>query len=140
MTKKKKEKELKPEIREVTSKVSNEDLKNIAIDLKESTHIQPTTDSTDSYFRSVLDKLFDNENVSSKTEYLDVRENFNGTKLEFYATFGNMPYLRDFIKTFETKRISLERKGRKEILMGLQERRQEMEQDRLNNIRNIFNV
>jgi hypothetical protein len=137
---KKEEKPLTPKIDEVGGQIKDEDLKEIARDLKETGFIQPTGSSTDSYFRGVLDKLFDTKEVSSKTEYLNVQENFNGTKLEFYASFGNMPYLRNFMKTFETKRISLERKGRKEILMGLQERKQEMEAERMQNLRNFFNV
>lgn len=137
---KKEEKVLNPKIEEVKGQIDEEDLKEIVKDLKETGIIQASGSSTDSYFRGVLDKLFDTKDVSSKTEYLNVPENFNGTKLEFYASFGNMPYLKNFMKTFETKRISLERKGRKEILMGLQERKQEMEAQRMENLRSFFNV
>lgn len=136
-----KEKELHPTIIEKSSTLNSDELKQIATDIKESTIVTTSDDnSTDSYFRGVLDKLFDRKDVSSKTEYLSVTENFAGAKIEFYARFGNMPYLNNFMNIFETKRISLERKGRKEILMGLQERKQEIENQRMSNLKNLFNV
>lgn len=135
-------KELNPIMTDAeNSQISSEDLKQIAQNLQDTTIIETEQEETsDTYFRAVLDKLFSVTNVSSKTEYLNVKENFAGSKVEFFSSYGNMPYLKKFIEIFEIKRISLERKGRKEILLGLQERRQEIEQQRIENMRSMFNV
>lgn len=74
------------------------------------------------YFIAILNNLLSEKDISMKTEYLNVQENFNAVRLEFLAKYCKMPYLRDFIKMFEKKRVSLERKGRKELVMTLEKR------------------
>lgn len=86
----------------------------------------PKSDA-DSFFRNAVNMLYDTKkDVSAKTEYLNVMENFAGAKLEFLADFCKMPYLRNFLEAWEIKRISLERKGRKEILLALEKRQEEL--------------
>lgn len=138
----KKKKELNPIMeKRSTNNISDNDLKGIAESIKQNTITSKINeDDSDSFYKNVVNKLFDDKDISTKTEYLNVRENFVGAKLEFYAKYGNIPYLKFFIQELETKRVSLERKGRKEILMALQERKQEIEQQRLNNLRGLFGV
>lgn len=99
-----------------------------------STTILNTTNPLDSdtFFKNIVNQLNDKNNISLKTEYLNVTENFVGTKLEFLSKYGNMPYLKEFVNIFEIKRVSLERKGRKELIMALQNRQQEIEQQNKN--------
>jgi hypothetical protein len=83
--------------------------------------------SSDSFFKATVNQLNSPKNIGMKTEYRDVNENFSGAKLHYLGQFCNMPYLKEFVEVFETKRVSLERKGRIEIIKALQERRQEIE-------------
>lgn len=142
MAKKKEDKnKLNPTI--VKSEISQEQqnaLLNIAQDIKNSDVIPKSDDSADSFFREIIKSLNDTDNISTKTEYLNVSENFAGTRLEFYSEFAFMPFLKNFVRTFETKRVSLERKGRKELIMALQEKHQEMKQDKLQNFAKMFDV
>ena len=119
-----KKKELNPVMEEVKGKINDSDLKELlkGIDIIKT----DSKDDADSFFRGVLNNLMNDKNISLKTEYLNVAENFSGAKLEFLSTYGNMPYLSEFIKIFETKRVSLERKSRKEIVMTLEKREQEI--------------
>lgn len=96
---------------------------------------------SDNFYKNVLDTLYNvNENVETKTEYKGVEENFMGAKMEFLGRFTRFPFMRQFINIFERKRISLDRKGREEIILALQERQQEEREERrrdlLNNLRN----
>lgn len=136
----KKEEELKPQITEIQN--SAYDIKEVKglineINNNSMTFNNPMGESSDSFFRNIVKSLDSKQNITMNTEYLDVNENFAGTKLEFLAKYGNMPYLSEFISFFEQKRVSLERKGRKEKLMALQERRQEIEQERLKALTNM---
>lgn len=86
-----------------------------------------SNDSSDSFFKSTVRELNSPKNISMKTEYRNVQENFAGAKLSYLGEFYNIPGLPEFMVLFETKRVSLERKGRIEIIKALQERRQEIE-------------
>lgn len=97
-------------------------------------------ETSDSYFRSVLRELFSSANIEQKTEYTTIQENFTGAKLSFLARYGHIPLLGEFVETFERKRVSFDRKGRKEIVMALAERKQEMENDRLTKLRGLFGI
>lgn len=138
----KKQIELKPVAEEKGNlNVNIEELKNIAQQFENSTIVASDEDSdTETFYKNVLNKLFDDENVSTKTEYIDLRENFAGSKLEFLSGVGNIPYLKSFIKIFEQKRISYQRKGRKELLKALQSRSEEVEKERMHNLKNLFGV
>lgn len=93
----------------------------------------------ESFFTEVLKQLLQPDNISLKTEYLNVNENFAGVRLDFMAKYGGMPYLRDFINIFEQKRVSLERKSRKELVMVLEQReREQIRQQNLQAQRNMF--
>ena len=139
---KKKKKELNPQITEVGDQGSSEELKQIALDIEKSTDINTFNqgDSSETFFKNVVGKLFDDKNISAKTEYIGVRENFMGSKLTFLSKHCNLPFLEQFINVFEEKRISLDRKGRKEILMALQERRQEQQAQQFNQMRGMFGL
>lgn len=109
----------------------NESDDNIIIDKK---------NDTESFFKELVTSMNDVKNISMKTEYINISENFNGAKLEFLAIYGNMPYLRNFITIFEKKRVSLQRKGRKEDVMILQKREEEIQKEKLQNLNNMFNI
>jgi len=138
---KKKEIKLKPKMTEEKAVVNLQDLKQIAENIKNSTHIETTDKKSDSdtFFRSILTQLFDTtQNVSAKTEYISLGENFTGAKLEYLSTLGNIPYLKEFINIFEIKRISYLRKGRQEIILALKEREQEVRQQQINQMAGMF--
>ena len=97
-------------------------------------------DKDKNIFVKVVQDMNDPKNISMKTEYLSVRENFAGVKLEFLARYGNMPYLDGFVETFETKRVSLHRKGRQEDVLILQERRAEEQRTKLEDFAKLFNA
>lgn len=107
-------------------------------EIKKSTIFETSNEDGDSFFKGVINHLMNiKNNVSTKTEYLSVNENFTGTKLQFLADCGNIPYLKEFMTIFETKRISLERKGRKELLIALKERQQELERERAEKLNSL---
>lgn len=97
-------------------------------------------EDSDSYFRSILKELFSSNNIEQKTEYIDTIENFVGAKLSFLSRHGHIPLLGEFIDTFERKRVSLDRKGRKEIVMSLEKRQEEIESNRLKNVRGLLGI
>lgn len=141
MTKKQK-KELSPKIEEMKGNIDNKELMEIGQELKNYALAKDIKqdDSADTFFRNVVQSLYSRKDISTKTEYLNVIENYIGTKLDFLSLYGNMPFLNKFINIFETKRVSLNRKGRQEIIMALQEKRQEEMQQRTNNLKNIFGI
>lgn len=107
-------------------------------ELQETEILETGKKDSESFFKSVLDQLMNLNDMSTKTEYLNVNENFAGAKLHFLAKHGNIPYLLDFINIFEQKRVSLQRKGRKEILIALKERQQEIERERQVNVNKLM--
>lgn len=137
---KKQKKELSPQITEETGVISDETLKLLAENIDKSIVVPESNKNSETFFKEVVNAMNKEENISMKTEYLGVRENFTGTKLEFLALMGNMPYLKRFVKIFETKRVSLGRKGRKEDVMILQERNAEIQREKQTDFANLFNV
>lgn len=83
-----------------------------------------------SFFRKIIDNLFSPNNVSAKTEYVSGEENLYASMLEFVAVYGDVPAIKEFIRIFETKRISLKRQGRIEIIKALEKRQEEMDYQR----------
>lgn len=88
------------------------------------------TDSSNSFFRKVIDALFSRKNVGSKTEYISLRETFLGAKLEFMGSYGSMPYTAGFLHHLENKRISYKRKGRIEVVRTMERREEEYQDER----------
>jgi hypothetical protein len=132
----KNKKVLDPQIRQMESVKSNPVILNESDFVK----LESTGSNSDSFFKWIINALFSKENISLKTEYLNVNENFIGSKLEFLSKYGNMPYLNEFLDIFETKRVSLGRKGRKEILMALQKREEEIQQEKIRNLRGALGM
>lgn len=127
----KKEKQLNPIISKTGKKIDDKGKKEMLLIAERIESLKKeysgNDDDINSFFVAVINKLFDTKDISLKTEYLNVGENFAGTRLEFYSKYANMPYLANFIEIFEKKRVSLERKGRKEIVMSLKDREQEIQ-------------
>lgn len=105
-----------------------------------STDSQSIMNDDGGFLKTVLKNFFDKKDISMKTEYLNVSENYIGTKLQFMSEQLNMPYMGKFIEIFEIKRVSLERKGRKEILMLGKEMEQEDREQRMNQVRRMFGL
>lgn len=136
----KKEEKLNPEIERVNVDVNTEELKVLAQEMQSTIVSSKNDNDSDTYFRNIVNSLDDRKKISTNTEYLSVQENFTGTKLEFLSQFAYMPFLKNFVEIFETKRVSLERKGRIEKIKALQERQQELKTERLQNLANVFGV
>lgn len=120
----KKKKELTPEAIEHKSELEIEELKKLAENI-DKFDFEPEKKDSETFYKIAIKELFNNENVEQKTEWLNPLEVFEATKLQFLGDYGNIPILKDFISGLERKRISLNRKGREEIILSLQERRQE---------------
>lgn len=102
---------------------------------------QPDGLNSDNFFRAVIQEMMSEKNISLKTEYVNVNENFAGAKLEFLAKQGNMPYLKDFINILEIKRVSLERKSRIELIKAFEKRDEEVAaQQRVNMLKQVLGV
>ena len=132
-------KELNPEIVESKAGLSNEELNLMSKAIESGTVVLDDKEDK-SIFKAVITGLNSVKNISMKTEYLNVRENYTGVKLEFMAKMGNMPYLDTFVKIFETKRVSYQRKGRQEDVMIMQERHREEERDKSKELAKMFGI
>lgn len=137
----KKEKVLNPIIEEKKNfNIPNtEKLKEL---LKNESDIITTDKNTsDNFFRAVIDKMFNSDDIELKTEYVSLNENFSGAKLEFLAKYGNMPYLHDFLNILERKRVSLGRKSRIELIKVFEKRDEEINsQNRLQNVKELLGI
>lgn len=78
-------------------------------------------------FTEGLKHLMSPKDIELKTEYDGKNENFAGIKLTYLSIFGNMPQLNVFVNILEKKRVSLDRKGRKEVMMSLEKREKEVQ-------------
>lgn len=117
---------LLPEIKHSSSSIDINEFREIAENMQDNMEVDGFRDSSDSFFREVVKSLSDPKNISLKTEYLDVEENYDGARLEFMSKWAGMSYLHDFIKTLEIKRVSLERKGRIELIRTMEKRDEEL--------------
>jgi hypothetical protein len=96
---------------------------------------------SDNFFRAVIMELLSDKNISLKTEYLSVNENFAGAKLEFLSKYANMPELSVFLKTLETKRVSLNRKSRIELIKAFDKRDEEVDaQNRIRDFKTMLGM
>ena len=94
--------------------------------------IDTSQESTDTFFSNVLDKLFSDKDIDMKTEYPDEETIFASSKATFISKIANVSLIGKFIEQYERKLVSKGRKGRMDIILGLQ-RRQEEEQAKLMN-------
>lgn len=139
--KKKKTIQINPEIIDNTK--GSQDFEDLEKEMLEDDSIEfeeKKDDSADSFFKAVVNNLMSPENISMKTEYKSVQENFSGSKIDFLSTFANMPYLATFLKSWELKRVSLERKGRIELIKALEKREQEIQAQKQDNLRTMFGI
>ena len=100
-----KKKELQPIIEEKKADINQAELKQISEQLQRSVVTSSATDDTDTFYKNIVNHLYDKTDIETKTEYLNITENFTGTKLSFLAKFGNMPYLEKFVEIFESSNI-----------------------------------
>lgn len=136
---KKKEKELNPKA------VEN---KNISFDILALKELKdtvtefnievPKDDKQETFYKLAINKLFDNEDIETKTEYLSSGEVFVGAKLQILGEYGEIPMLSQFITKRERKMVSHKRKGREEIILALQERREEIIEQRRNDMLDMY--
>lgn len=138
--KKMKEEAIKPSMVEFKGDSNTlKSLKELGTDIKNNL-VNVNTSDDKNYYKQVVDKLFDNKDIELKTEYLSPPENFLGAKLSFLGNYGDIPFLCDFVETFERKRVSLMRKGRQEIIMALHERRREEQEEKQRNLMSMFGM
>lgn len=85
------------------------------------------TDGTpDSFFKNVIDKLFNDENVSLKTEYENEDSVFCGAKLDFLTSECGFKFGTKFLPLREKKMISHKRQSRREIVATMWEKKEEI--------------
>lgn len=139
---KKQEIEINPEIIDYTNQSQDfEELEKEMLNEEEGIELEEEYENNaDSFFRAVVNNLMSPDNISMKTEYKNVQENFSGAKIEFLSKFANMPYMKTFLTSWELKRVSLERKGRIELIKALEKREQEIQQSKVDSLKNMFGV
>lgn len=121
------EQEKNSEIEEAKTNVNIDKVKNIYnSNLME---LSDKNNDSESLFASVVEDLRSPVNLSAKTEFMDNKEVFVISKMDFLGNAFDFPALRKFTQIFKYNRISLQRKGRKEIIMAMTERRQEIERE-----------
>lgn len=141
MSKNKEKESLNPEIVESEPiEIDKGELMKVAENLQNAVVIPQQEDTADNFFRGLVKSLDSPDTISTNTEYLSIPENFTGTKLEFLSQFAYMPFLKNFVAIFETKRVSLQRKGRIEKIKAIQERQQELKMERLQNFSRLFDI
>lgn len=139
----KKQKKKKQELNPVIQDFRN--LNPYKVNLEEG-DIEKETDSSsiedsDTYFRAVLGELFSKKNISSKTEYVNQKENFVGSKIDFLSDYLGLPEYHTFLEHWEFKRVSLNRGGRQEIVMGLEKRNEDIQTVQAKeNLKKIFGI
>lgn len=79
----------------------------------------------DTYFKKVLEEFMSEKNISLKTEYTSVDEQFTATKLGYMINEGGFKFMQVFLPFWKRDRVSLLRKAREEIVMALWERQKE---------------
>jgi hypothetical protein len=122
----KKEKELNPiAIKNDKFNIDFNKLKIMSENINKLEFEKESTSNNDTFYKLAIEKLFDENNIETKTEFLSPAEVFTASKLSFLGTYGCVPLLNEFVESIERKRISLNRKGREEIVLSLQERHQE---------------
>jgi hypothetical protein len=118
-----------PLFEEKNKNISNSDVKQIDKLFQDNIKVDNTEENmegSDTFFKRALDLLFSPVNIGLKTDYDDKEEQFAGSKMEFMQLHGGFDFTNVFVKdSFETKRCSLHRKSRLEIVKTLWEREQE---------------
>jgi hypothetical protein len=142
----KKKEELKPEIKEFGNSLGDMTSKDM-IELKNMVNsgsvatAAPDGMNSDNFFRAVITEMMSPNNISLKTEYVNVNENFAGAKLEFLARYTGMVCLKDFVNILEIKRVSLGRKSRIELIKAFEKRDEEVQaQNRVNMLKQVLGV
>lgn len=126
MGKKKKKKELKPEaIKQNEFTMEIDKLKLLSESMNKFDFEPEDKKDNDTFYKLAIKELFNEKSIETKTEWLNPSEVFVASKLSFIGVHADIPLMDEFIKVLERKRISLNRKGREEIILALQERRQE---------------
>ena len=134
----KKEKELNPIIENNTQKKYNiEEIKS-RINIIKNEMSEESVAEIDSFYKHLVDKLTSSDDIELKTEYKGINENFASVRISFFAKYYNMPYLLDMINILERKRLSLDRKSRKELVMSLENREKEIKIEQEKKIGNMF--
>jgi hypothetical protein len=81
---------------------------------------------SDTYFKTIFDKLYSDEDISLKTEYRDSEQLFTGTKLDFMIKKCGLNLGKTFLFNYEKKATSLKRKSRQEAVMILWQRQEQV--------------
>jgi hypothetical protein len=138
------EKELKPEIIHFSeNNIKNEnDIKKLLGENGALVEIKGNqNDTTDNFFRAVINEMLNDNNIDLKTEFTGINETFASAKLDFMAKWCNMPYLRDFNRLIARKRVSNGRKSRIELIKAFDKRDEELNaQNRIQDLRNLMGV
>lgn len=132
----KKKKELNPQaIEKKTFDLDFEKLKDLSENMNKFDFDNDIdTSKNETFYKLAIKELFNEESTETKTEWLNIGEVFSASKLSYMGKYGDVPLVEDFIKVLEKKRVSLKRKGREEIILALQERRQEEREIQKSNI------
>lgn len=122
-----KQKVLNPEIKEVKLMMPQVDFDRLQKDLDINTILDSDKKDEDSFFKSVVTQLFNNADVETKSYNSGTEESFYLARLSWLGQNCVIPSMTSFVERLERKRISIDRKGRSELVTALIERQQELE-------------
>ena len=119
--------ELNPKIEKKVFMLPDVDLQLLDKQIDINTILDTDKEDDDSFFKSVVTQLFNNNDVETKSETRNAKEVFALTKMSYIGDYCGVPNMSKFVERFERKRISMGRKGRVELVTSLIERQQEIE-------------
>lgn len=126
----KEKKPLNPIIEEKNPIMPIVDLEKLNKEIDINTILDVDKEDEDSFFKSVVTQMFNNKDVETKSYNTGVKESFELARLSFLGERCNIPSMTEFVDRLERKRISIDRKGRIELVTALIERQQEIERKR----------
>ncbi len=122
-----KKKELNPIIEKKDIELPSIDLGKLDKEIDINTILETDKEDEDSFFKAVVTQLFDNNNVETKSRNTGVEESYELAKLSHLGDWYCIPSMSAFVERLERKRISIDGKGRIELVTALVERQQEIE-------------
>lgn len=142
MAKKKEDKKLTPIAKKENGDLTPEQIKEIAEGFKDNADIEVMENNninTDTLFSEILQQLVSSKDISMKTEYEEDDSIYAATVLSYLGKLCNVPIINKFIEEYEMRKVSKNRKGRIEILLGLEKREEDIRSRQLNNMNNAIN-
>lgn len=136
-----KKSKLNPIAKEEKGNLTDAELKEIAKGFESNADIEVIDNNnvnTDTLFAEILNQLVSKKDISMKTEYEEDDTIYAATVLDYVGRVANVPLINKFIESYEMRKVSKNRKGRIEILLGLEKRQEDIESRQRNDMLNMM--